>query len=257
MQCKMKQKFIAAKQIVMCIGFVLFIFEAHCQSISVQFEGKEEMLQNNINPTMLLCIAATLILKFVVHGENNSKVVNSAEFPILSGADDCMAQCSDACSGSSCPSDPLFYVTRCNSLCLQNDCDASGHLVSSESSTSECLSCLEGSNPTNCQEQECQSGESCLNRNLGRCRTCIFNIYFAMMKCAGINGAKRLTNCIVGMVHNHCKPCVCWAACRFGLRNVCNCCRRGKCSQSRIDMQMQNMLAAVRQGEILKPVILK
>ena len=154
------------------------------------------------------------------------------------------------CSISSCPSDTLFYVTQCNNLCLQNECNVNGDLVSSNFSSSECMRCLESSNPSNCQEQQqCQSGDNCRNNFINRCRICVFNIYFAMMKCVGINRAKRLTNCIGNNVHSHCKPCVCWASCRCGLKNVCNCCRRDKCGQSRIDQHTQSLLASVRKGE--------
>ena len=162
-----------------------------------------------------------------------------------------MMMCTDVCSGSSCPTNPLFYSTRCNDLCLQNDyvLKCNGKLVSSQSDSSKCMKCLESSNPTSCQEHwQCQDYQHC--RSIDDCKKCIYNFYFAMMKCVGISRAQQLTNCIGNKVYNHCKVCACWAACKFGLRNVCNCCRRGQCSQSRIDPHLQSMFASGRKGAI-------
>ena len=164
-----------------------------------------------------------------------------------------MTRCSDVCSGSSCPSDPLFYATRCNSLCLKNEnvCNSNGELVSSQSDSSDCMNCLESSNPSSCQEQQqCKAGEYCPDFYIGFCKKCIYNIFIAWMQCVGITNVQRLTNCVVDSVsYGHCKSCVCWAACKFGLRNVCNCCKHGQCSQSRIDPDMQSMVASGRNGE--------
>ena len=114
-----------------------------------------------------------------------------------------------------------------------------------------CMSCLESSNPSSCQEHwECQDGEHCQRSNVGHCKICIYKIYFAMMRCVGISGAQQLTNCILNKVYSHCKSCVCWATCKSGLKNVCNCCRRGQCSESRIYSHLQNILASGRKGEI-------
>ena len=166
-----------------------------------------------------------------------------------------MTRCTDVCSGSSCPSNPLFYTTRCNDLCLQNDCNG-GSVSSPPDFSDKCMNCLESSNPTSCQEHwQCKAGETCQdsqNSNIGRCKICIFNIYFAMMKCVRISRPQQLTNCILDKVYSHCKSCVCWAACKFGLKPVCNCCRRGQCSQSRIDPHLQSMLAIGRKGTIRK-----
>ena len=164
---------------------------------------------------------------------------------LLSGSDDCLTRCTDVCSESSCPNNPLFYSTRCNDLCLQKDCNGG----STSESSDKCMNCLVSSNPTSCQEHyQCQQ---CQRSNVGACKKCIFNIYFAMMKCVGIRGAEQLTNCILSKVeYSHCKYCVCWAACRSGLKNVCNCCRRGQCSQSRMDQHLQSMFASGRKGTI-------
>ena len=78
-----------------------------------------------------------------------------------------------------------------------------------------------------------------------------------MMKCVGISETQQLTNCIGNKVYNHCKSCVGWAACKSGLQNVCNCCKRGQCSQSRIDQHLQSMFASERKGiqiEALKEI---
>ena len=160
-----------------------------------------------------------------------------------------MTRCTDVCSGSSCPSNPLFYTTRCNDLCLQNDCN--GDLESSPSdSTNKCINCLESSNPTSCQgDWQCQDGEVC-TFNIGDCKKCIHNFYFAMMKCVGISETQQLTNCIGNKVYNHCKSCVGWAACKSGLQNVCNCCKRSQCSQSRMDQHLQSLVSSERKGTI-------
>ena len=203
----------------MCIAFSLIHFQSFFSITvysNIQRISTHESRSHKYFTTMLLYFVVYLVifLSVVADGIESS-----------SGADDCMTRCHDMCSGSSCPSNTLFYSTKCNHVCLQSEC---GDSVSSESS--ECLSCLESSNPTDCKEVTER------NFNIERCKTCIFNIYFGMLKCVGITRAKQLTNCIGQNVHDHCKPCVCWAVCRFGLKNGCNCCRRGQCSQSRIDL---------------------
>ena len=124
--------------------------------------------------------------------------------------------------------------------------------MSSQSDSSDCMNCLESSNPSSCQEQQqCKAGEYCPDFYIGFCKKCIYNIFIAWMQCVGITNVQRLTNCVVDSVsYGHCKSCVCWAACKFGLRNVCNCCKHGQCSQSRIDPDMQSMVASGRNGEI-------
>ena len=56
------------------------------------------------------------------------------------------------------------------------------------------------------------------------CKICILNIYFAMISCIGEENPSDIVNCIIPNLYEHCKPCLCWAVCQFGLENVCNWC---------------------------------
>jgi len=138
--------------------------------------------------------------------------------------EECMDMCSDLCSGSSCPSNTLIYIMKCGDQCLLDEVSISSNLTAS----STCLSCLAASTPASCQS--CQTEGTCLDsKMIGRCRNCVFNIYFGMVRCASRMKPAEITNCIAANVHSHCKVCVCWAVCRFGMKSVCNCCRNNKC----------------------------
>ena len=142
----------------------------------------------------------------------------------LAELEECMDMCSDLCSGNSCPSNTLIYIMKCGDQCLLDEVSTSSNITASAT----CMSCLDASTPASCQS--CQTEGSCLDsKKIGQCRTCIFNIYFGMVRCANRMKPAEITNCIAANVHNHCKVCVCWAVCRFGMKSVCNCCRRNQC----------------------------
>ena len=113
---------------------------------------------------------------------------------------------------------------KCGDQCLLDEVTISSNLTAS----STCLSCLAASTPASCQS--CQTEGTCLNsKMIGQCRNCVFNIYFGMARCASRMKPAEITNCIAANVHSHCKVCVCWAVCRFGMKSVCNCCRNNQC----------------------------
>jgi len=142
-------------------------------------------------------------------------------------------KCIDLCSENSCPTNTLNYVYKCSDQCLQDTCVNGSNLTSSD----PCLTCLENSAPATCQS--CQNKDGCFNiafDNIRGCRTCSYNIYFAMNKCVKRSQPRQILNCIGSNVYSHCKACVCWAVCKFGMRSVCACCRRGRC-YSRSNLQ--------------------
>jgi len=134
-------------------------------------------------------------------------------------------------SESSCPVTTVFYLIKCSDKCLITDCNVY------QPSPDVCLDCLENCSPTNCPisipiaaRSSCPKGENCVDtRSIGSCRTCILNIFVSMVRCVGRSGPRDISDCMLGNVYSHCKVCVCWAVCRFGMTSVCNCCRQGQC----------------------------
>lgn len=131
----------------------------------------------------------------------------------------------DICSGASCPSNTLYYVMKCGDKCLPEDCNSNnGNFAVSEA----CFTCLESCTAAKCQS--CKPGDTCLSADrVGRCRICILNIYYGMVKCGGQSSPLDINNCVLASVYSHCRPCVCWAVCLFGMTSSCNCCRYGRC----------------------------
>ena len=147
---------------------------------------------------------------------------------VLDESNKCLSMFADICSGTSCPSNTLYYVMKCGDVCLPDDCNncksKKGKLAVSEA----CFSCLESSTAAKCQS--CKPGDGCLSPDrVRRCRICAWNIYFGMYRCSRLSSPRDINNCILGRVYNHCRPCVCWAVCLFGMTGSCSCCRYGRC----------------------------
>ena len=114
---------------------------------------------------------------------------------------------------------------KCGDKCLPEDCNSNnGNFAVSEA----CFTCLESCTAAKCQS--CKPGDTCLSaERVGRCRICILNIYYGMVKCGGQSSPLDINNCVLASVYSHCRPCVCWAVCLFGMTSSCNCCRYGRC----------------------------
>ena len=56
-----------------------------------------------------------------------------------------------------------------------------------------------------------------------KCKNCIFNIFYAMKMSTG-EGPNETLNGIYEKVYGHCKKCICWAVCLFGMMDICNLC---------------------------------
>jgi len=136
--------------------------------------------------------------------------------------------CLDSCLATTCPSNTVYYLLKCSDHCLIDDCQ-SGTPPSSD----KCQNCLETCAPASCStstslRSSCQHGENCFDlRSIQRCKTCAsFNIFSAMIKCASRSKPRDIANCLGENVYSHCKVCVCWAVCKFGMTSVCSYCNK-------------------------------
>ena len=55
------------------------------------------------------------------------------------------------------------------------------------------------------------------------CKNCIFSIFKAMKMSKG-KGPNETLKSIQKNVYLHCKKCICWAVCLFGMKDICNLC---------------------------------
>ena len=63
------------------------------------------------------------------------------------------------------------------------------------------------------------------------CKPCLYNFYFAIIRWYGTTSEtdQNKSDCISNSVDHRCRSCTCYSACRFGLKDLCDCCRRGAC----------------------------